>query len=199
MKAAVSLNPEGFLATQDLKDRGWTPALITRFLGEHDRTRPNGLKMGRRRLPPVKLYAEARVAEVERRDDFLAAQARAADARERTERTRTERHARRQRQIEDAAASYTPVIHPEPLRKGAVRRAREPYLAGLDAAFEHHASQIGKLTAAEEDLLQHLLRDRLDDALNAVYAWYPAPGRPSGPATKGREAKASDWREWEWD
>ena len=75
------LNPPGFLATQDLKDRGWTPTLITRFLGEHDGTRANGLRMGRRRLPPVKLYAEARVLEVERDDTFLAAQVRAADAR----------------------------------------------------------------------------------------------------------------------
>src|SRR6476646_4173442 len=101
--ASMSLNPDGFLATQDLKDRGWTPALIARFLGEHDRTRPNGLKMGRRRLPPVKLYVEARVLDVERLDDFLAAQARAADARERSERSRAERRAKRQRQIEEAA------------------------------------------------------------------------------------------------
>ena len=76
-REAAPSNPPGFLATQDLKERGWTPALITRFLREHDRTRPNGLKMGRRRLPPVKLYAEERVLDVERRDDFLAAQARA--------------------------------------------------------------------------------------------------------------------------
>ncbi|MFD1730323.1 hypothetical protein ACFSC4_03200 [Deinococcus malanensis] len=45
------VNPEGFLATQDLKERGWTPPLIRRFLGEHDATRENGLRMGRRRLP----------------------------------------------------------------------------------------------------------------------------------------------------
>ncbi|WP_412029213.1 hypothetical protein [Deinococcus yunweiensis] len=193
----MSLNPDGFLATQDLKDRGWTPALIAQFLGDHDRTRPNGLKMGRRRLPPVKLYAEARVDEAERGDDFLAAQARAADRRERAERNRAERAARRQRQIEDAAQAYTPAIEPLSLRRGAVRQARDPYLPGLEVAFQHHADAIGKLSAAEAEQLQALLRHRLDEALNAVYAWYPVPGRErrSGP----QEARPSDWREWDWE
>ncbi|MFC3834983.1 MULTISPECIES: hypothetical protein [Deinococcus] len=193
----MSLNPDGFLATQDLKDRGWTPALITRYLGEHDRTRPNGLKMGRRRLPPVKLYAEARVDETERRDDFLAAQAQAADRRERTERHRAERAARRQRQIEEAARSYTPTIEPRPLRRGAVRQARDPHLPGLEVAFQHHAETIGKLSADEAEQLQAMLRQRLDEALNAVYAWYPVPGRERTPSPQ--EARPSDWRQWDWE
>ncbi len=198
----MSLNPDGFVATQDLKDRGWTPALIARFLGEHDRTRPNGLKMGRRRLPPVKLYVEARVLDVERLDDFLAAQARSADARERSERTRAEKKARRQRQIEEAAMSYSPSIHPEPLRTGAVRKARDPYLPTLEAVLEHHVQIIGKLSAAEQDTLKELLRARLDEALNAVYPWYPVPGRePERSAARkgGGAAKPSDWREWDWE
>ncbi|THF88189.1 hypothetical protein E7T09_02970 [Deinococcus sp. KSM4-11] len=198
----MSLNPDGFLATQDLKDRGWTPALIARFLGEHDRTRPNGLKMGRRRLPPVKLYVEARVLDVERLDDFLAAQARAADARERSERSRAERRAKRQRQIEEAALSYAPTIQPEPLRTGAVRKARDPYLPTLETVFEHHSTRIGKLTQTEQDDLKTLLRARLDDALNAVYPWYPVPGRSNEarpPASSTSAAKASDWREWDWE
>ncbi|CAM3910396.1 hypothetical protein [Deinococcus frigens] len=196
------LNPPGFLATQDLKDRGWTPTLIARFLGEQDGTRPNGLRMGRRRLPPVKLYAETRVTEVERDDTFLAAQARAADARERAERNRAVREAKKAALLKAAAQSYTPSIHPEPLRKGAVKKAREPYLAGLDAALDRLRREIPKLSAREEARLGGLLRERLDEALAAVYGWYPDPHAPKETATpKPRKgtAKASDWREWEWD
>jgi hypothetical protein len=196
------LNPPGFLATQDLKDRGWTPSLIARFLGEHDQTRPNGLKMGRRRLPPVKLYAEARVLEVERDDAFLAAQARAADARERAERNRAVREARRALLLETAAQSYAPSINPEPLRRGAVRKARDPYLAGLDAALDRLRREIPRLTAHEETRLGELLREQLDTALAAAYPWYPAPGQPAqetASTSRKAQARASDWRDWDWD
>lgn len=201
-KEKPPLNPPGFLATQDLKDRGWTPTLIARFLGEHDQTRPNGLRMGRRRLPPVKLYAEARVYEAERDDTFLAAQARAADARERAERNRAVREARREALLQAAAQSYTPGIHPEPLRKGAVKKAREPYLAGLDAALDRLKREIEKLTAQEEARLAELLRGRLDEALAAAYAWYPDPNAPKEeaiPRPSRGKARASDWREWDWE
>lgn len=118
------LTPPGFLATQDLKERGWTPTLIVRFLGTHDATRENGLRMGRRRLPPVKLYAEARVLDAERDDTFLAAQARAADGRERAARRRVEAATKRAARLAQAAASFTPVIEPEPLRRArSARRA----------------------------------------------------------------------------
>ncbi|GGR85314.1 hypothetical protein [Deinococcus sedimenti] len=193
------VNPPGFLATQDLKDRGWTPALIRRFLGEHDRTRPNGLRMGRRRLPPVKLYEEARVLDVEREDSFLAAQARAADARERAERTRALRQAARLEALERAAAEYVPVIHPEPLRKGAVRKAREPYQGALDARLDALRREIPKLTAREEEVLSGLLRTQLDRALHAAYPWYPSPDATPGPVRTGGNAQASDWRAWDWD
>ncbi|PNY82547.1 hypothetical protein [Deinococcus koreensis] len=198
------VNPAGFLATQDLKERGWTPALIARFLGEHDQTRPNGLRMGRRRLPPVKLYEEARVLEVERQDTFLAAQARAADAREKAERARETRARSREAALLAAAASYTPSIHPEPLRKGAVRKAREPYLAQLEAVAGHLgqqlAQEVGRLGAKDLELLEGLLRERLDLALSSVYPWYPAPGQTAtATAPRGSEARPSDWREWDWD
>lgn len=204
-REAAPSNPPGFLATQDLKERGWTPALITRFLGEHDRTRPNGLKMGRRRLPPVKLYAEERVLDVERRDDFLAAQARAADARDRAAQARETRQARRALLLETAAGSYHPVIHPEPLRRGAVRKACEPYLPALDAELDRLTREIGRVTDRERSLLQGLLRGRLDLALASAYDWYPAPGsgqdstKATPPAPGTARAKASDWRDWDWD
>lgn len=206
-KKTAPVNPPGFLATQDLKERGWTPALITRFLGEHDGTRPNGLKMGRRRLPPVKLYAEARVLDVERHDTFLAAQARAADARDRAARARETREQRRALLLEAAAGSYHPVIHPEPLRRGAVRKAREPYLPALNAALDRVAQEVGRVTDRERSHLQGLLCGRLDLALASAYDWYPAPGseseqgsgRAAHLSTGAANAKASDWREWDWD
>jgi hypothetical protein len=196
------VTPPGFLATQDLKERGWTPGLIRRFLGDHDQTRENGLKMGRRRLPPVKLYREERVLEAERAENFLVGQARAADARERAERARATREATRAALLTAAAGSYRPAIHPEPLRKGAVRLARAPYLPGLEATLQHLAREIGKVTPREEATLRELLLSRLHTALAAAYPWYPAPGLPAEQKASreaSREARASDWREWEWD
>ncbi len=202
-KREKPVNPPGFLATQDLKERGWTPALIARYLGEHDQTRPNGLKMGRRRLPPVKLYREERVDEIERDDTFLAAQAKAADARERAERARATREARREAELLAAAQTYTPTIHPEPLRKGATRKAREPYLKGLEKEQKRLERTLGKLTEKDSARLHKLLHERLELALSAVYEWFPAPGeqatKKSPPAGSQSEARASDWREWDWD
>ncbi|MDO4245948.1 MAG: hypothetical protein Q4C89_08000 [Deinococcus sp.] len=202
-KGEKPVNPPGYLATQDLKERGWTPRLIERYLGPHDLTRENGLKMGRRRLPPVKLYLETRVDEAERDDAFLAAQAKAADARERAARNRELREARRAAELQAAAASYAPTIHPEPLRKGAKNKARAPYLARLDKAQRHLEKQLGKVTEKEAARLRALLLERLDTALAAVYDWFPAPGAAKAPAKAVREesaeAQPSDWRDWDWD
>lgn len=201
MSRSVPVNPAGFLATQDLKDRGWTPALIAKFLGEHDSTRPNGLKMGRRRLPPVKLYREERVYELESQDTFLAAQAKAADARVRAEQAKETRLAKRAALLQMAAQSYTPSIHPEPLRKGATRKAREPYLPGLEREQKRLEREIGKVSERESAQLRSLLLEQLDRALAAVYDWFPNPDAAPAPpkAAKGREAKPSDWRDWDWD
>lgn len=196
------INPPGYLATQDLKDRGWTPRLIARFLGEHDLTRENGLRMGRRRLPPVKLYLETRVDEAEREDAFLAAQARAADARERAAQSRERRAAKRAALLHAAAETYTPAVQPEPLRKGSTRKARAPYLPGLEALQAELERGIGQVTPGESAQLRALLRERLDFALSLAYDWFPAPGQVASaaprPASSG-EARPSDWREWEWD
>ncbi|GAA5532896.1 hypothetical protein [Deinococcus aluminii] len=193
------VTPPGFLATQDLKERGWTAGLIARFLGQHDLTRENGLKMGRRRLPPVKLYREERVLDAERDEAFLIGQARAADARERAERARETRQAKRAALLQAAAESYTPTIYPEPLRKGAVRKAREPYLPALEDTLTRLARDLGKVTPREEAALRALLLGRLHAALAAAYPWYPLPDAPSEKKQASREARPSDWREWDWD
>ncbi|SEJ24190.1 hypothetical protein SAMN04488058_10588 [Deinococcus reticulitermitis] len=203
-KRVRPVNPPGYLATQDLKDRGWTPRLIARFLGEHDLTRENGLRMGRRRLPPVKLYLETRVDEAEREDTFLAAQARAADARERAARSRERRAVARAARLRAAAETYLPVVEPQRLRKGATRKARAPHLPGLEALQAELERALGQVTPGESAQLRALLLDRLDLALSLAYDWFPAPGQGKGQAAAprpgpGGDARPSDWREWDWD
>ena len=169
------LTPEGFLATQDLKERGWTARLIREFLGEHDLTRPNGLKMGRRRLPPVKLYREERALDAEREERFLLAQARAMDARERAERAGRTRKANRERLLGTLTAEWMPAVSVQPLRKGAVRKAREPYAGALDREVRRVARAAGKLTTPEERFVRRALAFQLDAALAAAYPWFPLP------------------------
>lgn len=210
------LNPQGFLATQDLKDRGWTPRLIAEFLGLHDQTRPNGLKMGRRRLPPVKLYQEVRVEEAERGETFLLAQHRAMQARERAETAKAARQAKRAALLDAAAERYNPVIVPEALRKGAVKKARAPYLDGLEqllTEIKRGFAQVPEdadtkkptkprpLSESEEKELRATLLGRLGAALAEVYEWFPDPYAPDKKAKKGKGsvAKPADWRKWEWD
>ncbi|MFD1730322.1 hypothetical protein ACFSC4_03195 [Deinococcus malanensis] len=139
----------------------------------------------------MKLYAEARVAEVERDDTFLAAQARAADARARAEQAREVREARRAGLLEAAAGSYVPVVHPEPLRKGAVRKAREPYLRELERVQTRLEQEIGRVTVRESAVLATLLRKRLDQALAATYPWYPGSGAQTAPVNPRRPDPAT--------
>ncbi|WP_161881389.1 hypothetical protein [Deinococcus alpinitundrae] len=225
MNRGAFLNPAGFVATQDLKDRGWTPRLIAEFLGQHDQTRPNGLKMGGRRLPPVKLYRESRVEEAEREERFLLAQHRAMQARERLEAARAERQARRAARLNAAAEAYRPQIVPELLRKGAIKKARDPYLNGVEQVLDQirrgfaaespevtpRAPKSGKppkasnprpLTESEEKDLRADLMRRLDTALAVVYPWFPDPDEVEAKKagrTKTGQAKPADWRKWDWD
>ena len=197
------LNPAGFLATQDLKDRGWTPRLIAVFLGQHDQTRPNGLKMGRRRLPPVKLYTVARVEEAEREDKFLLAQHRAMQARERAEQARAKRQEQRTALLERQTERYTPQIEPLALRKGAVNKARAPHLNGLETFLGEVRRGLSgdkktALNEREEKELKAALHSRLDVALAAAYAWFPDPNGVKGKPDKESKAKPSDWRTWDW-
>ncbi len=173
-KRPPPVTPEGFLATQDLKERGWTARLIREFLGEHDSVRPNGLKMGRRKLPPVKLYREDRAAEAEREEEFLVAQAKAMDARERAERAGRTRRANRERLLAALAQEWTPSIAALPIRRGAVRLAREPYAGALAKELKRVAAA-GRLSSQEERFVKKALAFRLDAALASAYVWFPVP------------------------
>ncbi|ULH14699.1 hypothetical protein MF271_11875 [Deinococcus sp. KNUC1210] len=191
VKRPPPVTPEGFLATQDLKERGWTARLIRDFLGQHDAERPNGLKMGRRKLPPVKLYTEDRVNEAERDEPFLVAQGRAMEARERAEKAGRTRRANRNRLLTELVDEWTPPVRAAALRTGAVNKAREPYARALAQELKRVATAAGKLTTPEERFVKRALAFRLDAALATVYPWFPVPKAEEAPARAQRPD--DDW------
>ncbi len=190
-------NPPGYLATQDLRERGWNPRLITQFLGEHDLTRPNGLRMGRRKLPPVKLYLERRVEAAENDEEFLVLLQRVQDRRERVQQRRAEQQRERAEKMQHLAEQYHPQVSALPLRKGAVRQARAPYLGELEATVARAAQQLN-LSAAEQKELRRLLTAQLNAALCRVYPWFPSP-QALPAARQTAQARPADWQSWEWD
>ena len=183
-KRPPPVTPPGFLTTQALKERGWTARLIRDFLGHHDGERPNGLKMGRRRLPPVRLYRQERVDEAEREERFLLAQGRAMEARERAERAGRTRRANRERRLAALAAEWTPRVNAAPLRKGAVRLAREPYAGALAKELTRIRRAAEKLSTQEERWLKRVLAGRLDAALAVLYPWFPPPKLEGAPLAR---------------
>ena len=160
------------LSTHELKQRGWTPALIRDFLGRPDATRPNQMRLGsRRRLPPVKLYLQDRVNEVEATEEFLVAQGRAMEARDRAERATLTRQANKIAQINAFVDAWQPAITPARVRRGAHRKAFEAHEdVLLDAQVRAQASIKG-LTRKDTHVLNERLRDRYQAALRAAYPW----------------------------
>lgn len=63
-----------FFTKANLKERGWTDGLVSRFLPAPDKTKPNPQF---RSAAPMRLYAQDRVERVEATEDFKAAQAKA--------------------------------------------------------------------------------------------------------------------------
>lgn len=198
-----------YFSTHQLKERGWTVGLIKRFLPEHDQQRPNQMKMGRRRLPPVKLYVQDRVHQIEREDEFLAAQAKAADAKARACAASETRKAKREQAIARAIEAFAPPIEVLKLRKGAVRKAREPYQKLLEQTTQNIALEL-KLNKIDTARVCQLLSKRLDVLLANTYDWYPSPQQKAQKTRQNSEAKnkksppaeaakPSDWREWDWD
>jgi hypothetical protein len=61
------------LTLTQLKERGWTPTLVKKFLGSPDATKPNPHY---RSAAPMQLYSLARVELVEQEDGWKTAQAR---------------------------------------------------------------------------------------------------------------------------
>jgi hypothetical protein len=192
-KRPPPVTPEGFLATQDLKERGWTARLIREFLGEHDSVRPNGLKMGRKKLPPVKLYREERALDAEREEEFMVAQARAMDARERAERAGRTRRANRESVLAALVEEWQPTIKVLPIRKGAVRLAREPQAKAVAKELKRVATGAGKLTTQEERFVKKALAFRLDAALASAYEWFPVPKTEVAEPMARYGGRSDDW------
>jgi hypothetical protein len=193
-KRPPPVTPEGFLATQDLKERGWTARLIREFLGQHDSVRPNGLKMGRKKLPPVKLYREDRATEAEREEDFLVAQAKAMDARERAERAGRTRKANRERILAALVEEWMPTIKLVPLRKGAVRKAREAHEKLLKVELKRLEREAGPFNAPDLRFLKKALAFRLDAALASAYDWFPVPKSEVAQAAARYGGRDDDWK-----
>lgn len=167
-----------FLSTHDLKGRGWTPALIRDFLGPHDASRPNRMRLGgRRRLPPVKLYLRERVDDAETSEDFLVAQNRAMEARERAERARETRARNKAAQIEAFVQSWHFQIAPQPLRRGAQRKAYRAHEDELVSAVARAIAQLGRLSKRELSALTARLREQYEAALQEAYPWWEAEVR----------------------
>ena len=157
------------LSTHELKQRGWTPALIRDFLGRHDATRPNQMRLGsRRRLPPVKLYLQDRVDEVESTEEFLVAQGRAMEARDRAERATLTRQANRAAQVNAFVDAWQPVITPARVRRGAHRKAFEAHEHELRDALVRAQASLGGLTRKDLGALTERLRAKYLAALQAA-------------------------------
>jgi len=62
------------LSLKDLKERGWTAALVKQFLGEPDALKPNPYY---RKAAPMLLYSPARVEQAEGQEEWKQAKARA--------------------------------------------------------------------------------------------------------------------------
>lgn len=164
------------LSTHELKGRGWTPALIRDFLGPHDATRPNRMRLGgRRRLPPVKLYLKGRVDEAESEERFLIAQGRAMDARERAERARNTRRARRLGQVEALLGGWPPEIAPVSIRRGARRKAYAAHKDVLLDAQNRIGAALPNLPRAERAAVDARLEELYRAALEVAYPWLVRP------------------------
>lgn len=75
MITTVENETDRLLSVPQLRERGWTPALIKRFLGNPDGTRPNPYY---RSAAPMQLYDAARVGQIETAVAFLEAKQKAA-------------------------------------------------------------------------------------------------------------------------
>lgn len=106
------------LTTHDLKERGWTPAMIRDLLGPHDAIRRSELRVGsrsRRVDAEVKLYNEERVLAAESTERFARHQEAARVRQDAAEKAQATKGAGHQRLIDEylAAPFFGLERHPE--------------------------------------------------------------------------------------
>ena len=116
------------LSIKDLGARGWTDAMITRFLGESDETATNPRYVTK---SPMRLFRLNRVEAVEKQPNFQSALVQSASRRERAKRAAAKRREQTLAQVETISISV-----PHYTRKELVRRACEHYNSG-DSGREH--------------------------------------------------------------
>ncbi|UQN06790.1 hypothetical protein [Deinococcus sp. QL22] len=153
------------LTTQQLKERGWTPAMIRDLLGTHDRERPSELRVGRRdRLTDgiVKLYLEERVLKAESTAQFARAQDAARVRQDSANQAAETRKARQEAQVEAYVEAFkSNIVPPE--------NASEMSQQEL---WSHHLDEYYRASLSEGlDGIRGKVRT---DALNRVYAKHRA-------------------------
>ncbi|MDR6753456.1 hypothetical protein [Deinococcus soli (ex Cha et al. 2016)] len=165
------------LTTQQLKERGWTPAMIRELLGKHDRERANELRVGnrgRRVDAPVKLYLEERVVKAESTAAFARAQDAARVRQDSANQGAETRAARQQQQADAFVDAYTPNIVP-PENATAMTRTElwRHHMDGLDE-WQYSAQAdalLGGLRGKQRRDAQNRLYAKHRAAVHAVYGW----------------------------
>lgn len=157
------------LTTQQLKERGWTPAMIRELLGKHDREHANELRVGsrsRRVEAPVKLYLEERVVKAESTPAFARAQDAARVRQDSANQGAETRAARQQQQADAFVAAYTPSVVP-PENAAAMTRTE---------LWRHHMDSLDEwqYSAQADALLSGLRGQQRRDAQNRLYAKHRA-------------------------
>lgn len=129
------MNPP-ILSPFQLKERGWTPAMIRDLLGPYDCERDSELRVGSwDRLTDgiVKLYLEERVVQAETTAAFAVARDRARMRQDTAAKAAATRQARQNEQVAQHLAVPAPVLQPHPQadQRVVASIARKPLLRAL--------------------------------------------------------------------
>lgn len=179
------------LSTHDLRERGWTPAMIRDLLVTHDRERANELRVGRRdrRLESaVRLYREDRVLTAEASEAFAAAQDRARAAQSRAETAAATRRAAQETQAATVDTLPLPAL------------TRHPHADTLSQTdlWQHHldgylrwslrdvADALTGLPRALVRAAQNRAFERYRQAVYALYGWADHASAGAGESESGR-------------
>ncbi|UQN10728.1 hypothetical protein [Deinococcus sp. QL22] len=150
------------LSTFQLKERGWTDAMIRDLLGPHDRERRSELRVGRRdRLADdkVKLYLEDRVVQVETTEAFAVAQDRARMRQDSAAKAAETRHANQLAQLARYDALPMPVL----------QRHSNGDTMTSQQLWEHHLTELYEWQMNHDHLLSGLPTALRREAENQAY------------------------------
>jgi len=162
------------LSTQQLKERGWTPAMIRELLGKHDRERPNEMRVGsrsRRVDAPVKLYLEERVVKAESTAAFARAQDAARVRQDSASQAAETRKAQQAAAVQAHIDGFTPSITPHP--DASLMTRQELWKHHLDEyyrwQFDHELPR--GLSRKDRQAADTALYTKHRAAVYAAYGW----------------------------